>query len=561
VPLATFSGGFTLDAAAAVMNDTGLDPSAVMDGIANLATKSLVTLDKSEATARWYLLETIRVYALEKLTQQDQANTAARHHAAYFRDLFVTLASGSKMRLSNEDLTRGAREIDNVRAALDWSFSRVGDPAIGIDLTAAYTPVWLHLSLISECRERCDRALRCLESDANPNAWPQMWLQIALGNALINTMGPSEQAQAVLTRALEVADTLNDLDAQAGALSALSTVHFYRGEHAKVRVAVERHWQITHQIGDPASIVVADRLMGTTLVTLGRHREAQQCLERVLQAPVSPLDQRRSIWHHSEHRAIARAMLARALWLQGFAEKALYESQASLEELWGRDHQLTVCRVLYSGTGRIAPMTGDFGAAERGIARLIEVSTRLNASFWQTAGRFLKGKLMVERREFATGSTVLRDAFDTCRQTGWRMSYPEFKGALAEAFAGLGQLDEALEAVNDAMASAGQREDGQVWYLPELIRIKGEMLLQKAADRSASAAEDCFKQAGEMAREQGALFWELRVALSLARLRITQGRQTEATQILLPVYDRHTEGFETADLRSARATLALLPPE
>src|SRR5271169_37378 len=98
--LAIFSGGFTLDAAAAVMNDTGLDPSAVMDGIANLATKSLVTLDKSQAAVRWYLLETIRAYGLKKLTQHDQANTAARHHAAYFRDIFATLASGLKMRLS-----------------------------------------------------------------------------------------------------------------------------------------------------------------------------------------------------------------------------------------------------------------------------------------------------------------------------------------------------------------------------------------------------------------------------------------------------------------------------
>ena len=556
--LAIFSGGFTLDAAAAVMNDTGLDPSAVMDGIANLATKSLVTLDKSQAAVRWYLLETIRAYGLKKLTQHDQANTAARHHAAYFRDIFATLASGLKMRLSNEELTRRAQEIDNVRAALDWSFGPVGDTATGIDLTAAYTPVWLHLSLISECRERCDRALRCLESDANPNAWLQMWLQIALGSALITTMGPSEQAQTALTRALEIADTLDDLDAQARALSALTTVHVYRGEYGKARTTVERLWQIAHQIGDPAIVVVADRIMGTRLLALGRLQEAQQCLERVPQFPISPEDQRRSVWHHSEHRAMARAMLVRALWLQGFTEKALYESEASLDELRGTDHQLSVCRVLYYGLCRIAPMTRDFATADRGIARLSEVASRLDAPFWKTAGRFLEGKLMIERREVARGAAVVRDAFDTCRQTGWRMSYHEFKGALAVALAGLGQLEEALDTVNEAVASAGQREDGQVWYLPELLRIKGEVLLQQAADRSASAAEDCFKQAGEMAREQGALFWELRVALSPARLRVTQGRHSAARQILAPVYDRFTEGFGTVDLHAARAVLDTL---
>jgi predicted ATPase len=109
--------------------------------------------------------------------------------------------------------------------------------------------------------------------------------------------------------------------------------------------------------------------------------------------------------------------------------------------------------------------------------------------------------------------------------------------------------------VNDAVASAGEGEDGQRWYVPELLRIKGEVQLQQAADRSASSAEDCFDQAAEMAREQGALFWELRVALSRARLRVSQHRREEAKQILAPVYDRFTEGFDTADLLAVKHLL------
>jgi len=84
------------------------------------------------------------------------------------------------------------------------------------------------------------------------------------------------------------------------------------------------------------------------------------------------------------------------------------------------------------------------------------------------------------------------------------------------------------------------------------------VLLRQAGDGSAAAAEDCFNQAREMAREQGALFWELRVALSLARLLRGQGRSADAMGILQPVYDRFTEGFETADLRSAIALLDTL---
>jgi predicted ATPase len=168
--------------------------------------------------------------------------------------------------------------------------------------------------------------------------------------------------------------------------------------------------------------------------------------------------------------------------------------------------------------------------------------------------------LLVERGEYAQGLLVLRDAFETCDRTGWHISYAEFKGALALAFAGTGRLDEALIALDDAMAAAGEGADGHGWYAPELLRIKGEVLLQQAADQSTLAAEDCFNQAAQMAREQGALFWELRVALSVARLRVSQGRHHEARAPLASVYDRFTEGFATADLQAARTLLEGLPP-
>ena len=101
---------------------------------------------------------------------------------------------------------------------------------------------------------------------------------------------------------------------------------------------------------------------------------------------------------------------------------------------------------------------------------------------------------------------------------------------------------------------------GELWNLAELLRLKGEFLLQEAGDQSISAAEKCFVRALDVARQQGALFWELRSALSLARLRVRQGRPDDARPILAPVYDRFTEGFETADMRAARAMLESAPP-
>jgi predicted ATPase len=205
-------------------------------------------------------------------------------------------------------------------------------------------------------------------------------------------------------------------------------------------------------------------------------------------------------------------------------------------------------------------MTGDFATADREIARLIEVATSLNAHIWQTAGHCLKGKLLVERGEFAQGLLVLGDTFKTSDRTGWHISYPEFSSALASALAGTGRLDEALVALDDAMAADREGADGHGWYAPELLRIKGEVLLRQAADQSALTAEDCFNQAALMANEQGALFWELRAAISVARLRVSQGRRHEARAPLASVYNRFTEGFGTADLQAARIMLEELPP-
>src|SRR5260370_35517847 len=168
--------------------------------------------------------------------------------------------------------------------------------------------------------------------------------------------------------------------------------------------------------------------MGITLLTIGRFNEAEVRLERDIKSAFDLEEERLPISRHSRDRAMARAMLARALWLQGFPDRARREARASLDDLRGSKHQLTICRVLYFGIGRIAPMTGDFGEAENAISSLVELATRVNARFWITAGQFLRGKLLVERRAFTEGLAVLRDAFEICRQTGWRLAYPVLHG-------------------------------------------------------------------------------------------------------------------------------------
>ncbi|WP_158932454.1 winged helix-turn-helix domain-containing protein [Acidisphaera sp. S103] len=556
--LAIFSGGFTLDAAAAVMHESGLDPSGVMDGIASLVTKSLVALDQRVASTRWYLLETVRAYALEKLALHDQPDMVAQRHALHFRNRFAPTETGSETRLTNEDLIGRRREIDNVRAALDWSFSAGGDSFIGVDLTAAYALVWLHHAFNTECRERCERALLNLEPGGQ-NLRLRMLLQLALSSAFYASAGGSIRARTLAIDVLEAADIADDFDTQAWALMVLSAMYANSQNFAAAWAAVTRLGQIAQRSQDTAIDAIADRRKGYVQFAQGRFGEAQRSFERALRVQFATDDQQPAFWFFPVHHpSISRAMLSLTLWPQGFAERASNEARAGIDELGATAPQLSMCQTLAYGLCRTATMIGELVTAEQEIARLIDIATRLDSSFWQTVGHLLEGKLLVERREFAAALSTLRDAFAACSRTGHYYSAIEFKGALAEALAGVGQFDAALDAVDDALASAG-KPDAEVWFLPELLRIKGDVLLKRDADLSAATAEDCFNQAGAVAREQGALFWELRVALSLARLRVSQGRNDEVRQILGPVYDRFTDGFWTPDLRAARAMLDTLP--
>src|SRR5262249_49240959 len=196
--LAVFVGGFTPEAAAAVVEGAAIADVPVIDSIANLVAKSLVVFEAATSPTRWRLLETIRAYALLKLAESGEIDSARRLHASYFCDALTLPASGSGSWLSNAELTRRIREIDNVRAALDSSSPPPGALAVGADLAAAHVPAGLHLSLMQEGRQGCERARRELAPASASRARLQMWLQIGLGNSLLHTGGPSEQAQTVL---------------------------------------------------------------------------------------------------------------------------------------------------------------------------------------------------------------------------------------------------------------------------------------------------------------------------------------------------------------------------
>src|SRR5262249_48813978 len=153
------------------------------------------------------LLETIRAYALEKLVEADEADRAVRRSAEYLRDLFRSTASASQGRGHSES-TQGHREIDNVRAAIDWALSPSGDLVVGLELTAYSAQLWFQLSLMNEYRDRVEQALKRLLAMPEPNDELEMWLQIALGYGFWYT-GPDAAPLAMekaFRRALALAE-------------------------------------------------------------------------------------------------------------------------------------------------------------------------------------------------------------------------------------------------------------------------------------------------------------------------------------------------------------------
>jgi hypothetical protein len=382
-----------------------------------------------------------------------------------------------------------------------------------------------------------------------------MELALALGLALSYATGSIDRAWVALSEVSDIAKRLDDTDMQLRALWAMWSYRLNRGEHRITRNLAERFSHVAHRAGNPDDVLVGDRLLGTTMHYEGRQREARSHLERFLDHYVVLGNERHTMWIDLDQRLMARCYLARTLFLQGLADQAKWHAQVAFQEARAAGNDLSLCFYFAEVATTIATMTGDLDAAARSVAALIELSTKQNVTFWTSCGPCLQAVLLIRRGEFVEGATRLSNSLEAFRSTGNMVYYLALLGSLAEGLAGAGRLAEARYANEEALVESRR---GQGWYLPELLRIKGELLLRDITVHAGTAAENCFLEGIGTAREQGALFWELRCALSLAHLRLTQDRADLAQQILAPVYDQFTEGFETADLSAARTMLESL---
>jgi predicted ATPase/DNA-binding winged helix-turn-helix (wHTH) protein len=553
--IAVFPPGFTLNGAIAVMKDFDTSPGEVAEGVASLVDKSFAVLDGKASPSRWRLLETTRAYALEKLIEAGELNQAAQRHAEFFRDLFVSSAKESPAR-GIEDMASYARELDNVRAALDWSFSPDGNAEIGVVLTAAFAPALLNFELNAEWRERAVRALQLMEPSMNVSLPLQMELYNALGFALALSFGDLELTASVNEKALEIAENLGDLNGQLKAHRYSWIRQFSSGKCRLAQESARRFARVGELTSEPSVTFVGDRLLGNALQHEGRLKEAEKSLQRVLDHYVAPSPKQYLYSFQYDQRPLTQAMLVRVIWLQGFVDQAIEQARACLEDARNAYYGHSACWILLYATYPIALMTGDLDGAEQALSMLHKRAANLYSALWNIVGICLEGKLLIARRKFFQGVALLRNALDSSERSGWTFCYPEFMCGLAEGLGGLAQYPQALDTIDQALAFADSSFER--WYVPELLRLKGILVLREAHDKCHVRAVDYFEEALIVARQQGALFWELRAATCLARLYVDQKNEKEARKVLAPTLSRFTEGFETPDLRAAQELLGNL---
>jgi predicted ATPase len=541
--LAVFAGPFTLDAARAVAASTDVDTRDIADHVANLVAKSLVTADVGGDTVRYRLLDTTRAYCLGKLKYSGESDLFARRHAEYFAALFERAEKERETRRAAEWLTAYSREIDNVRTALDWAFSSEGDTELGVKLTIAAVPLWMLLSLLEECRSRAQQALANLGPLARRRTRHAMKLLTALGLSL-----RFDKIEAAWTEMLAIAEHLNDIDYQLRALWALWVFRLSAGNFPEALAMGQRFKDVAATAADPADSLIGDRMIGTAYHFLGDQAAARQHTENVI-SKLPPAYRPHIIRFIYDQRMAADAILAEILWLQGFPDQAVRTAERNIDYVQSLNHELSLCNALALCACPIAFLVGDLEAAERYVAMLLDRSARYGLPAWHAAGRCLEGVLRVKLGNIHTGLNALRAGLDEISQTRFAVRYLTLLAELANAFCQAGEIANSRVTIEKALERCRRNEE--LWYLPELLRIKGEILLHEDSPEDGVAAEACFLQSLDWASRQKVISLELRTATSLARLWSSQGRVRDARDRLASVYARFTEGFGTGDLRAA----------
>jgi predicted ATPase/DNA-binding winged helix-turn-helix (wHTH) protein len=547
--LSVFVGFFTVDAAQSVAMGDDLSAAQVVEAVAGLVAKSLVSVDTVDVTSRYRLLDTTRAYALPKLIDADAADDTARRHAIHFLEFLERAANSRPVAFEAKVLAAHRDHLGNVRAALEWSFFECGDIRIGTALAAASARVFLEMSLLTECHRWTERAIAALDDDTRGTS-REMELHSALGLSLMFTKGNSEQARIALTKGLALAEKLNDRANQLRLLGRLHIFHERIGDFHTALAFAQRSEAIAAEAAEPVGIAEAHSILGISRHLEGSTLRAHAHLKAAL-VPVPPSHGANTFRFGFDYRNRARIAFARTLWLEGFPEQAVTVAEETVQEAETLTHPISLCIALIWAVS-VYIWTGDLAAADVAINKFIAQADQYSLAPYQAVGRGVKGELSIKRGETEAGIALVHSALEAVHGLRYELLTTAFNSALVEGLAMRGRFEDALTMITETIALV--ERNGDLFMMPELLRVKGSVLASSPfADMDVCG--HYFRRSLELAREQGALAWELRAATSLALLLAKRERPGEAHGVLSPVYGRFTEGFESRDLKRAKSLL------
>jgi class 3 adenylate cyclase/predicted ATPase len=407
-----------------------------------------------------------------------------------------------------------------------------------------------HTAAIGSLKEAIDLLTRL--PDGSERVQRELQLQLVLGPALSAVKGWSApEVERAYFRARELCRLLGDPPQLFPTLLGVWLVYYIRGESRKAYELAEQLMNRAQSGNDSTHLLLAHDALGSTFHDMGKLLLAREHKEAVIflydPARHGPLAARRSF----DAKGYALSYLGMTLWTLGYPDQALKRANEAVEFSQALSHPLSLAGAEFF-LGSVRQCRREARAAQKAAERAIALSAEHGFTFWSPVATILRGWAMAQQGRNEEGIAQMEEGLAAYRATGAGTGLTHWLSLLAEACIESGRLNDGQSVLAEAQAFANGTEGHG--YDGEIYRLTGE-LLRRTADSNAAGAQKCFERAIEIARNQSAKSLELRATMSLARLLAKQGKCDEARTMLADIYGWFTEGFDTADLKEAKALL------
>ncbi len=400
------------------------------------------------------------------------------------------------------------------------------------------------------------KALESLEKqpDSRERSELELALQMTLAVPLVATKGYSGiEVERAYSRAQNLCEGLDKLDELFPILRGLWNCYLARGQLQRAHDFAVRISARAEEHEGPLQRALAHRALGSTLFFLGRFAEALEETDQAIAIDDALEDSdsdRTHLFLYGERPGVTSRLYAGwALWFLGFPDQAVarFDTALALAEKLGHAHSLAFALTFAAS---MRNNRRDFAAALKYADSASRIAAKHDLPLWLGESAVAKGYAEASLGDHAEGIRRLRSGMSGLHRIGDWHHRSHWLGLLAAACLEAGADRDALAALDEALEAVAVTQER--YYTPELERLRGVLLTRQA---KLDEADACFDKAIRVAVDIGAKSLELRAAMSLARLWSEQGRRAAAYDLLAPVYGWFTEGFDTADLKDARALL------